>query len=258
MRKIGWIIGAILIASACVAGAAEIGVAAHATDTAACRPMTFEGDGYTVCRYDPKLDEVRLAWRGAGGPLGGLAALQAWLGPDAGRVAFAMNAGMYDEAQSPVGLYVADGRALRPLNRAAGSGNFFLAPNGVFWVDDGGGAHVDETSGFAARGVHPRWATQSGPLLLKAGALHPAIMPDGASRFVRNAVGVRGGEALFVISDEPVSFGRLARLFRDGLGCTDALYLDGSISSLWAPELSRRDGRTGLGTFVVVMRRQAG
>ncbi|HZZ37215.1 MAG TPA: hypothetical protein VFE03_15950 [Caulobacteraceae bacterium] len=40
---------------------------------------------------------------------------------------------------------------------------------------------------------------------------------------------------------------------RDGLACPDALYLDGAVSSLWTPELGRRDGRTNLGPMVVVL-----
>ena len=75
---------------------------------------------------------------------------------------------------------------------------------------------------------------------------------------IRNGVGVRGGEALFAISDQPVSFGRFARFFRDGLGCPDALYLDGAVSSLWAPAMGRQDTQTGLGTFVVVLRAPTG
>ncbi len=170
-----------------------------------------------------------------------------------------MNAGMYGHDRRPLGLYVADGRRLEPLNRGhGGGGNFFLLPNGVFWTDRRGAPHVDETSAFADLDVHPRWATQSGPLLVSGGVIHPAVSPNGTSLYVRNGVGVRGHEAFFAISDGPVSFGRFARFLRDGLGCADALYLDGSVSSLWAPDLGRRDGREGLGTFVVVLRRDGG
>jgi uncharacterized protein YigE (DUF2233 family) len=49
----------------------------------------------------------------------------------------------------------------------------------------------------------------------------------------------------------------VARFFRDELGCTDALYFDGTVSSLWSPELGRRDARGGLGPFVLVVRRAA-
>jgi uncharacterized protein YigE (DUF2233 family) len=229
-----------------------------AAATPACSRAIFEGDGFVVCRYVPGADGIALAWRGRSGPIGSLPALAASLGKDAARVRFAMNAGMYDPARAPVGLSVEEGRQAAPLNQGTGAGNFFMAPNGVFWVDGGGAPHVDETAAYAAMAAQPVWATQSGPLLVQAGALHPRIMPNGTSLAVRNAVGVRRDEALFVISDKPVSFGRLARFLRDDLGCPDALYLDGAVSSLWAPELKRRDRRTGLGTFVVVMAPKAG
>jgi uncharacterized protein YigE (DUF2233 family) len=226
----------------------------------ACAATMFEGSHFTVCRYAPGAEELRLASAGPHGPIGSLAALRSFLGPDAARVAFAMNAGMYDPARRPLGLFVVAGRQLRPLNLAAGGvGNFVLMPNGVFWVGADGAPHVTETAAFAALPRAPvRWATQSGPLLVQASGFNPHITANGPSLNVRNAVGVRGTEALpealFVISDEPVSFGRLARFLRDGLGCPDALYLDGGVSGLWAPALGRLDPTHDLGTFVVVLR----
>ena len=229
---------------------------AMAADKAPCQAMSFEGDGFVVCRYTPGADEIRLISGGPDGPVGSLAGLQAALGPDAARVAFAMNAGMYDTSQRPLGLFIQAGRTVRPLNRRSGGGNFYLEPNGVFWVDAGGAAHIDETAAFASRKPRAVWATQSGPLLVQAGAFNPQISPNGASLTVRNGVGMQADRtAVFAISDAPVSFGRFARLLRDELGCPDALFLDGSVSSLWAPNLGRQDDRDGLGTFVVVLRR---
>ena len=148
-------------------GAAHAAVGAEA---APCRSVNFEQDAFTVCRYVPGEEAIQLASRGWAGPLGDFTGLRAWLGARADRVAFAMNAGMYDRLRRPVGLYVEDGRTRRPLNRASGPGNFVLLPNGVFWVDDHGGPHVDETAAFAGMDGRPRWATQSGPLLVRAGA----------------------------------------------------------------------------------------
>ena len=102
----------------------------------------------------------------------------------------------------------------------------------------------------------PRWATQSGPMLVIDGALHPAFAPNGDSLHVRNGVGVDGaGIAWFAISDEPVSFGRFARLFRDSLGCRNALFLDGAVSSLWDRPAGRRDSYSRLGPLVAVFAR---
>jgi uncharacterized protein YigE (DUF2233 family) len=183
--------------------------------------------------------------------------LKAALGTDVPRVLFAMNAGMYEPSRRPVGLLVAEGKQQQPLRTVDGTGNFYLKPNGVFWVAADGAVHIDETSAFAAGNAQPLWATQSGPLLVKAGALHPAVSANGTSLALRNGVGVRSAtEAVFVISDEPVSFGRFARFLRDGLHCPDVLYFDGTVSSLWAPSLRRRDARTDLGPLLVVLRRK--
>jgi len=221
-----------------------------------CAVQTFEGSRFTVCRYARGADTIQLALDGPHGRLGGLAALARQLGPDASRVAFAMNAGMYEADQSPTGLLILDRRTVHPTDTGLGDGgNFHLLPNGVFAVDADGAVRVEETHAFLAHPGDVRWATQSGPLLVERGALHPKLAPDGASKNIRNGVGVAGPDAaVFVISDDPVSLGRFARFFRDALNCPDALYFDGHVSSLWAPGLKRRDPATGLGPLVVVLK----
>lgn len=229
-----------------------------AGDRAGCERASFEGAQFVFCRYAPHRDRLELQWQGRDAPLGSLSKLQVWLGPKGSRVHFAMNAGMFDPEQRPLGLFVQDGHEVRPLNAAKGGGNFFLLPNGVFWVGADGTPHIDETTKYATAGNHPQWATQSGPLLVAANELHPKVAENGASLLIRNGVGVRHGEAVFAISEQPVSFGRFARFMRDAQNCPDVLYLDGVVSSLWAPSMGRQDTRTGLGPFVVVLKRQAG
>jgi uncharacterized protein YigE (DUF2233 family) len=161
---------------------------------------------------------------------------------------------MFNDEGSPIGVLVSDGVALRPLNTADGPGNFHLKPNGVFSVDSDGEIHVETTQYFSVRLAEPKWATQSGPMLVIDGKLHPAFEDDGPSRTIRNGVGRRDAHtAVFVISEAPVSFGRFARLFRDELHCKDALFLDGAISSLWIPKAGRRDEGYDLGPIVVVL-----
>jgi uncharacterized protein YigE (DUF2233 family) len=161
---------------------------------------------------------------------------------------------MYDEAGAPVGLYVEEGRVVKPLNLRRGPGNFHLMPNGVFAVDRSGRVSVTPSGAFRKAVPAQRWATQSGPMLVIAGRLHPKFSRDGESRLVRNGVGVKDPRtAFFVISEDGVSFGRFARFFRDRLGCRDALFLDGSVSSLWDPGAGRQDGYSGLGPMIVVL-----
>lgn len=175
------------------------------------------------------------------------------LGGEVRALRFAMNAGMYDEEGRPIGLYVEGGAPRHRLNLRQGPGNFHLLPNGVFAVDDRGRVSVTPSRLFARTKRPVRWATQSGPMLVIGGKLHPRFDTDGPSRLVRNGVGVAGPRtAWFAISEEGVSFGRFARLFRDALGCTDALYLDGTVSSLWDPGAGRKDGYSSLGPMIAV------
>jgi uncharacterized protein YigE (DUF2233 family) len=188
--------------------------------------------------------------------LRGFDRLSTFLGSDAARVRFAMNAGMYDDRGAPIGLYIADGAQERRINLNDGPGNFHMMPNGVFWQSENGEVHVSTSEAYAAEARATLWATQSGPMLVIDGALHPRFQDDGPSRYVRNGVGVSGAHtAYFVISSGAVSFGRFARFFRDELGCDDALFLDGSVSSLWAPHMERRDGNQELGPLIAVLAR---
>lgn len=225
-------------------------------EPAACAPRDFEGSRFIVCTLDATRDELRLAAGHNGAPLRRFAALSLALGDEARKVRFAMNAGMFNEAGEPIGLYIENGEELHVLRLTDGPGNFHMKPNGVFWQGQDGALHVDTSETFAAERPPARWATQSGPMLLVDGEMHPRFAEDGASRLVRNGVGLSDPRtAYFVISSGFVSFGRFARFFRDELGCTDALFLDGSVSSLWAPELNRRDDDHALGPMAVVLRR---
>jgi uncharacterized protein YigE (DUF2233 family) len=83
----------------------------------------------------------------------------------------------------------------------------------------------------------------------------PAFAAGSRSRHVRNGVcAPRSREAVFVVSNDPVTFREFANYFRTVLGCSEALYLDGSISSLFAPSLQRADDRAELGPIIAVIR----
>jgi prepilin-type processing-associated H-X9-DG protein len=214
-----------------------------------CRPLQAQGETFTVCAIDLRRQRLRLFWlQEDGRPYGSLGTLAEKQG---GRLSFAMNAGMYDKDQAPVGLYVEDGRELRHASTTDGPGNFHLKPNGVFWVK-GDRAGVLDTARYLRTKVRPDYATQSGPMLVIDGQIHPKISADGPSQKIRNGVGVTGDGhvAIFAISERPVTFGAFARLFKDDLGCRNALFLDGSVSSLYAPGIGRSDISRPLGPLV--------
>jgi len=247
---------ALLLLAACGTSAPDNGaVPARAADTG-CTQRQFEGSAFTICRYERRRDEIALFLDGPGGPLRSFAALEQKLGRRTAHLRFAMNAGMFDEAGNPIGLYVEDGRERRPINRQRGPGNFHLLPNGVFTVTADGRVAVLPSDRYDPAS-HPRWVTQSGPMLVIDGRLHPAIQDNGPSLHIRNGVGVDNeNSAWFVISDDAVSFGRMARFFRDVLHCLNALYLDGSVSSLWDRPGGRRDTNNELGPLVAVFERE--
>jgi uncharacterized protein YigE (DUF2233 family) len=224
------------------------------TSAAHCEERSFEGSTFTACRYDARQHRLELIFDDGDAPLRSLEALEEHLGERAGQLLFAMNAGMYDDEGQPIGLYVEAGERRHRINLRDGEGNFHLKPNGVFAVAANGAVSVVKSEDFEGE---PRWATQSGPLLVIDGELHPAFDEDGESRYVRNGVGVADPRtAWFVISEGQVSFGRFARFFRDELGCRDALYLDGGVSSLWDKGVGRQDGYSSLGPLVAVFRRE--
>ncbi|HZZ61334.1 MAG TPA: phosphodiester glycosidase family protein [Roseiarcus sp.] len=226
---------------------------------AACAPKDFDGARFTICVFDPRHEVIRLFWKDEDGrPYGSLSALAGSLRGKGQRLAFAMNAGMFKQDQSPVGLYVENGQKLQPADtRGGGASNFHMKPNGVFWIGDGA-AGVTETSRYLAAQPAARYATQSGPMLIVDGRIHPRILPSGTSAKIRNGVGISDSGAVeFAIADEPVTFDAFARLFRDGLGCKNALFLDGSVSSLYAPELKRDDEIQPIGPIVGVVRPEA-
>lgn len=209
-----------------------------------CETGQFETVRYSACKIDPEADTIRLYHKTAAGALiGSFSALADLVDRDGKQLTFAMNAGMYHPDRRPVGLYIEDGVETARVQLREGPGNFGLLPNGVFCLT-GARAEVTESRKFAADRSACDFATQSGPLLVEGGALHPRFLPDSTSEFVRNGVGVTAdGDVVFAISDEPVNFHRFARLFRDRLGTPDALYLDGKVSRIYAPAL----GRNGIG-----------
>ncbi len=221
-----------------------------AAASAACRDMDFENQPYTVCEVTADQD-LRLFHTGADGAvLGSFGRVDEALGATGEKLLFAMNAGMYHADRAPVGLLVTDGVERARIITSDGPGNFGLLPNGVFCI--GAQFSVVESRAFAAKPPACRFATQSGPMLAIDGALHPRFLRDGDSRYIRNGVGVSrdGKTAFFVISGRAVNFYDFGRLFRDVLKTPNALYFDGKISRLYAPEIRRNDFGFQMGPIV--------
>lgn len=203
------------------------------------RELDHAGARWVVVTIDRTRAELELHGQGARSDVRSIADARAKLGDD---LLAATNAGLFHTTEVPVGLHADPDGVHRPLDTGTGWGNFYLAPNGVFSID-AGGASVAATEVWQPRpGL--RLATQSGPALLLDGAVHPALDLESEHLALRSGVCVEGGWTVHLaISAGAVRFHDLATLFRDALGCTDGLYLDGKISELWTPgaEVPDRD-----------------
>ena len=241
-----------------------LGLAAGQAAAEPCRSESFEGTAYTVCSFDPAIDDVRMFWGNSeGAPYNTFGALSEALSAGGKTLTFAMNGGMYGDDFSPTGLYVEDGKEIASVNTKTVTGepqdipNFYKKPNGVFYLA-GKSAGVATTDAWLASPPKATFATQSGPMLVIDGKIHPAFIEKSTDRKDRDGVGVdASGKVHFVITEDRVSFYNFARFFRDGLGCQNALFLDGgSAPGIYAPELGRDDapGHGGYGPIIGVVK----
>ncbi|MDO5647672.1 phosphodiester glycosidase family protein [Paracoccus sp. (in: a-proteobacteria)] len=217
-----------------------------------CERVTHDGQGYVLCRVDAAAEPALRLWQNdaTGAPYRNFANIRRALSGEV--LDFAMNAGMFHPDYSPVGLLVIDGVEQSPIVTGPSGGNFGMRPNGVFCSGGARPFQVIESRAFATARPDCRLASQSGPMLVIDGALHPRFLPDSTSRYIRNGVGVSrdGQTAWFAISNRPVTFYEFGQFFRDGLGARDALYFDGSISRLYAPSVNRADFGRSMGPVI--------
>lgn len=219
---------------------------APGTDLDAVGAVDVERRGaWWVARVDLRAARLDLLGQGETAGVRTFAAAEAWAAASGRRLLVATNAGIFEPGFVPTGLFVSGGDQHQPLNTQAGAGNFYLEPNGVFSIDEAGAARVRPTRSHTGA---PQLATQSGPLVLSAGKMHPLFNADSPNKRVRSGVGVSPRDRRVVwlaMSAEPVRFHDMATFFRDELGCTEALYLDGVISGMAGPELPEDAARPG-------------
>ena len=197
---------------------------------------------------DPKTSRLRLYWKDDTGKIiGSLGALKSYESSHHRTLRFAMNGGMYKEDRAPLGLYMEQGKRLATLNKDTGFGNFYMKPNGIFYLTKNKAAVIIPTEDFRPS-ADIQFATQSGPMLLINGRMHPRFVAGSKNLNLRNGVGILpDGRVLFAISRAPVSFYDFAAFFQNK-GCRNALYLDGFVSRCYLPEENfvQTDGSFGV------------
>lgn len=198
---------------------------------------------------DPRQQDLRLYWKdSSGNNYANFQQLKTNLSAHRQALLFAMNGGMYNQDLSPQGLYIEDGSMLAPLDtQSTGYGNFYLQPNGVFYLKENGQAGICVTKDFPDQ-HKVRYATQSGPMLLIDSTIHPAFTPGSSNLHIRNGVGLLpDGRLLFAMSKARINFFDFANFFLKR-GCAQALYLDGFVSRTYLPaqDWQQFDGNFGV------------
>lgn len=202
---------------------------------------------------NPKTENLQFFWKNEAGEIyGNVQNLKTQLDGKGQKLIFAMNGGMYQKDQSPQGLYVENGRIITPVDREKeGYGNFYLQPNGIFYLTKNDEAIICVTDSLkATRSI--QYATQSGPMLVIEGKLHEKLTKGSKNLNIRNGVGVLpNGNLLFAMSKEKIDFYDFATFFKEN-GCKNALYLDGFVSKTYLPSKNYEQLNGNFGVIIGV------
>ncbi|WPQ66272.1 phosphodiester glycosidase family protein [Chitinophaga sancti] len=212
--------------------------------------FTWHQQEYDAIIVDPTKEVIRMHWLDDKGiPYKNIAAVKQASGKD---ILMITNGGMFQPGNVPVGLYIENGKTIRPLDTAQNKpGNFYLLPNGVFYTDKEG-AHVSTTSSFKNKDIS--YATQSGPMLVIDGNIHPLFKQGSENVNLRSGVGIMpDGKVVFIISkSNQTNFYEFASIFKEKFECKNALYLDGVISKMYLKGNRKEDVGGDFGVMIAV------
>jgi len=213
-------------------------------------PASINPDNDKIVSYpvDPKSQELNFYWKDDNGKiLQSIQNLKTFVENKNLKLLFAMNAGMFKKDNSPQGLFIQQQKTLAPLDTSAGNGNFYLKPNGIFYITTDNNPVICKTSDFVDNG-QIKYATQSGPMLVIGGEIHPAFKDGSTNLNIRNGVGILpDNKIVFAMSKVEINLYDFAGYFKS-LDCKNALYLDGFVSRTYLPEKNwtQTDGNFGV------------
>ena len=195
----------------------------------------LEDDRLITFIVQPEQDVIKMYWKDDdGNRLKSIGRLQEWLASKNQQLIFAMNGGMYLPDGTPQGLFIEDNIQKTPIDTAQGTGNFYLMPNGIFYITNENRAVVTATASFQPS-TNIRYATQSGPMLVIEGNIHPAFKQGSTNLHIRNGVGILpDNKVVFAMSKKAINLYDFATYFKE-IGCKNALYLDGYVSRTYLP-----------------------
>lgn len=202
----------------------------------ACNQTSTQNDRFASFVVDPQTASIEFFWKDDNGQsFKSIQSLKNYVEKKGKRLRFAMNGGMYENGNTPKGLFVQNQTIIKPLDAGDGNGNFYLKPNGVFYLTTDNRAFIVQTQNFQ-NDESVKFATQSGPMLLVDGKINSAFAKDSANLNIRNGVCLLpDNKIVFAISRQEISFYEFAHYFQER-NCREALYLDGFVSRTYLPE----------------------
>lgn len=208
----------------------------------------LEDDRFVTYIVNPKKKKVTFFWKNENNEnFKNAKNLKSWLAQHKKQLIFATNGGMYKKDGSPQGLYIENRKTKQKIDTANGNGNFYLKPNGIFYITADQLPHICSTQKFIDNGI-VQYATQSGPMLVINGEIHSSFKEKSTNVNIRNGVGILpDNRIVFAISKKEINFYDFANYFKK-LGCKNALYLDGFVSRTYLPEKKwiQTDGEFGV------------
>ena len=217
---------------------------------------------YIGYEANPDSGQIRMYWKDdAGNVLGSLGNVQQYAAKQGFNLLYACNGGMYMQNQAPLGYYIEDGKTLQKINTKTGSGNFYLKPKGIFYIDEHNFPHIQSIETAADRALLQSkkimYLTQSGPMLVHKNTINTIFTQGSSNINVRNGVGILpNGHAYFAMSTYPVSFYDFAKHFKDK-GCKEALYFDGFVSRSFCPQQNYRQMDGNFGVIIAIVKSAA-
>jgi len=213
-----------------------------------CNDKVKKEDDFVILKTNPKVGNISFYWKDKDGQiLKSIDNLKKKIERENKHLKFAMNGGMFEKNNLPKGLYIEDFKILNKIDTLSGQGNFYLNPNGIFYLTKNNNAGLIETKEFRYD-PNIKYATQSGPMLLINDEINPIFNKDSKNLNIRNGVGIlQDGNVVFVMSKNEVNFYNFASVFKR-MNCKKALYLDGFVSKTYFPEANwiQNDGDFGV------------
>lgn len=225
----------------------------------------YKGKGYFGFIADPRIHKVETYLKDYTKKphypnFSSLANLYKYLKKNGKDVLMLTNAGMFTPEHKPEGLFIFKGKEVYPVdNGKQAYANFYMKPNGVFYMD-GLGASVVTTKEFNLKypkKIKPYFATQSGPMLVINGKLHPKFNYGSPNLNIRSGVGILpNGNIIFIISNKSeTNFFDFATIFKDIFACKNALFLDGAISKMYLKNLNPKELGGNFGPLISVTKK---